>query len=955
MIDDLWRVFIKAIYLKNNPKPNLYKKILFLCLFLFLVNNSLFSQFYFGRNKVQYNQFDWQILSTKHFNIYYYKEADQLAEDAAFQAEKFFDILEQKFNHTIDRKIPLIIYSNHIHFQQTNVLLALIPEGVGGFFEFIKQRVVVPFNGSLSDFHRVINHELVHVFMHNKIGEKARDVGLFEMPGTPLWFVEGLAELWSQGWSSQSEMIVRDAVLYDYLYPLDSFEMFSSGFLLYKAGQSFLRYYQEVYGQDRLRAIMEDFWKYESFEETVTAVSGRKYKHIISDWKIELKKEYGQSLASQEILSEGKEKLTKHRISVSPCYFLDKNNTKHVLYLTNKNGYSDICDYNLRENKKQIIVKSGRKSNVQSLHLLQSGISVNQDGQLAFVTKSGANDVIRIVDIKTKKEITSLFQEQLVTIRSPKWSPKKNEIIFSAQDKSGKMDIFLWNINQSTSIRLTKDFFSDQEPCFSPDGKKIVFSSDRGKNLVNEKFNLFLMDLESKKIYTILEDNFLNIKPFWSLTNQDKIYFVSDRSGTPNVYYISLLDQDKIESTSLNLSQVTNLHNGIEDIFPRENDSLIVSAFNAYSFGLYNIKTRPKKLSLSKKLQISKTPSLLCQTGKISRHKTENIKAPYKIKYTFDFAQTMVSYDPIFGSLGGAQLGISDILGNRYFHFLVANTASMRSEIMDRFNLASTFVDLTSRTNKSIGIFRFANDYYNYFQGFYYERATGIRSAINYPIDAFRRLEFSMTCWYSEKNWYSDYWKRSYLTSNYFSYVHDNCIWNYCGPVDGWRLRITMGPTYDFKRAKYHNFTGLLDFRTYFRYFGKFTWAHRSFGWINKGEDIRGRYIGGSWGMRGYRLMQLYGNSVLMFNNELRFQVARKLFLQFKNNSFGLAPINGAFFIDVGNAWKDEYTGMLGSFGFGLRGVVLGGFVLRLDFGKKTDFHSIQKGIFTQFFFGWDY
>ena len=41
--------------------------------------NGLSAQFYFGQNKIQYEQFDWQIMKTDHFHIYYYKEEKTIA------------------------------------------------------------------------------------------------------------------------------------------------------------------------------------------------------------------------------------------------------------------------------------------------------------------------------------------------------------------------------------------------------------------------------------------------------------------------------------------------------------------------------------------------------------------------------------------------------------------------------------------------------------------------------------------------------------------------------------------------------------------------------------------------------------------------------------------------------------------------------------------------------------
>jgi hypothetical protein len=142
----------------------------FLLLVLCLGTVDAYAQFfYFGRNKVQYTDFEWHVLKTEHFDIYYYPEMKELAERGAFFAEEAYRELEVKFNHTLNSRVPLIFYSSHLHFQQTNTTGGFIPEGVGGFFEFLKGRVVIPSDGSTAQFRHVIRHELVHVFMYTKL------------------------------------------------------------------------------------------------------------------------------------------------------------------------------------------------------------------------------------------------------------------------------------------------------------------------------------------------------------------------------------------------------------------------------------------------------------------------------------------------------------------------------------------------------------------------------------------------------------------------------------------------------------------------------------------------------------------------------------------------------------------------------------------------------------------
>ena len=239
------------------------------------------AQFYFGRNKIQYHPFDWHVLTTPHFEIYYYKEEEELASAGAFFAEEAFSEMEKKFNFTLIKKVPLIFYSSHLHFQQTNTLPYLIPEGVGGFFEFIKGRVVIPYMGSTFQFKRVIRHELVHVFMHNKIGQILRmhNIQTYRVP--PLWFTEGLAEFWANQWDSKTEMVIRDAFINDYLVPLDRLDLSSSGFLLYKEGQSFLRFIDESYGPEKILHIMENIWRDGNFYTVMESVLEKDFQEII--------------------------------------------------------------------------------------------------------------------------------------------------------------------------------------------------------------------------------------------------------------------------------------------------------------------------------------------------------------------------------------------------------------------------------------------------------------------------------------------------------------------------------------------------------------------------------------------------------------------------------------------------------------------------------------------------
>ena len=155
----------------------------------------------------------------------------------------------------MSRRIPLIIYSSHHHFEETNVSPYFLPEGVAGFTEFSKGRVALPFNGSYFDFEHVIWHELVHVFQLSRISEAYRLHYRNAFVSPPLWFTEGMAEHWSGNWDATGDLFLRDMVLGDLLPPITGLWRYAGSFVTYKIGQHLVGYLEDNFGPDVVPAI----------------------------------------------------------------------------------------------------------------------------------------------------------------------------------------------------------------------------------------------------------------------------------------------------------------------------------------------------------------------------------------------------------------------------------------------------------------------------------------------------------------------------------------------------------------------------------------------------------------------------------------------------------------------------------------------------------------------------
>jgi outer membrane protein assembly factor BamA len=144
------------------------------------------------------------------------------------------------------------------------------------------------------------------------------------------------------------------------------------------------------------------------------------------------------------------------------------------------------------------------------------------------------------------------------------------------------------------------------------------------------------------------------------------------------------------------------------------------------------------------------------------------------------------------------------------------------------------------------------------------------------------------------------------------------------------------------------------------------TYAVRAMTRYNHGKEALPFVMGGSWDLRGYQRWSLWGNKIFLINNELRFPFIDRFIVNFPFGGMGFSAIRGASFIDLGNAWDNNLDSVLGSMGFGIRWRLGGFLVLRFDFGKKFVFRDannlldpgkfeMDKGIFKQFFFGWDF
>jgi len=139
---------------------------------------------YFGRNKVQWEQFNFKVLKTEHFDIYYYDREADVVNDVGRMSERWYERLSRVFNHSFTRK-PIVLYANPADFQQTTTTPEIIGEGTGGFTDPFMNRVVLPLTGDYAENDHVLGHEMVHVFQFDIASSLANNRRRFNLEMMP--------------------------------------------------------------------------------------------------------------------------------------------------------------------------------------------------------------------------------------------------------------------------------------------------------------------------------------------------------------------------------------------------------------------------------------------------------------------------------------------------------------------------------------------------------------------------------------------------------------------------------------------------------------------------------------------------------------------------------------------------------------------------------------------------
>jgi Tol biopolymer transport system component len=1003
------------------------RKIIFI---LFLIAEGLFAQS-FGQNKVQYKEFDWSLISSPNFDVYYYGEDTQLAEFTAEVSEKAHEQISKHLRWTLKKRVSIIVYYSHNDFQQTNVIWQYMREGIGGVTELFKNRVVLPFEGDYEQFRHVIHHELVHAILNDMIYDgniQSIITGRVKLR-IPLWANEGLAEYLSMNWDTKADMTLRDLSINERMPTVKELE----SYMAYKGGQSIWRFIAEKYGREKIGEIITAMKMTQNAEKGIERALGMDYEDLTKQWHKYLKKEYWPDVVGRDEIEDIAKRLTDHKkeknyYNISPAVSPDGSK---IAVLSDRSGYFDIYVLDAIDGKEiRRLVKGNRSVDFEELKLLQPGISWSPDSKrIVIAAKAGKSDALYLINVKTRKK--EKFTFNLDGIFTAAWSPDGNQLAFIGT-KDGASDVYVYNIDEEKLTALTSDIYSDSEPSWNNDGSVLVFVSDRNGDIAGlqppeviiehdfSQKDIYAIDLSSGNISRITDTDHNEDYPIWSHTEKNTLFYVSDDGGVWNIYRYKP-DSDPVA--------LTNILTGAFQLSLTENDEYLVFAGYAdMGWDVYSMSHPLEKDAM----EVPPTRYIMNQDNvsedliDLRRHKRSQwstgrstgrdyqgwifareydhfnqpmetpedasadfvkdttdltdegyVSKAYKTRFTLDLVNGYASFNNVFGAQGMTMFAFSDILGDHQIYFGTEMVIDLK-----RSDYFFSYAYLTRPTDYYFSISHIANEYFlGYDMNGYQHRGLlrnfSLMSYLSHPFSRFMRVEGGLSYHYfSFSEWQEvNYYEFEEVSNEDFSvvlpvtsWVYDNTVYGYTGPIDGFRQNTTLvvSPGWGSKKMDFK--TLKMDFRKYYKIGRYSSLAGRLTLGTSRGANKQKFYLGGlqNWiygtgetdgvkdnshfrnnlldgendledvffsefvvPVRGRRYMEQVGSNVALANFEFRFPFLLALGVPEK---FMISNLGSHLFFDIGTAWDkgSEFEESIAGFGWGMK-INMGYFLLRID------------------------
>jgi len=953
---------------------------------------------YYGKNKINYENFRWKTYETDHFTIYFYVDELDLVSNLATAAERAYFRVAETLKHNLSRPTPLIYYRTYTDFEQTN--LFQVSEGVLGVSEPVLHRIALHGDMPFDELLDLVVHELTHIFQFDILWGRQL-APIYSVVQPPLWVFEGLSEYLTGRWSPWSSLIVRDAVLNDRIPELtESGELLSRYPLprdpAYDFGHALYEFIEHRFGRSGIR----EFW------------SGLRNMPLISVSRPDLMKrtfnlktkEFNQ--AFKRYLREKvrpfltRENPEDYSITLGPEFPMNPYYFAFSHALSPSGDIAATITYNAKDEDIDIVLIStkdgqviknitrGYTSRYEYIRFevdpsAGAGLSWSPEGdRIAFFARDGRRYSLFIINA-FQGDIWQKIAIPYDQPAAPFFEPEGEGLLFTAFER-GYKDIFRVDLKSGKIINLTRDSLYEKAPAISPDGQWLAFTvREEGYDHI---FIAPRNDLQQRRRLTSGAWN--TITPVFSPDSQ-KIYFSGDQRGAYNLYVYDL--------KSSVMHRLTDVRTGNFFPCPVRSDpkKIVFASFNKGAFQLFKSEFEPQITEAAaegKNQPASETKEKEPSGLTFDEANLAEKEAAIKVEIDQAKIQPYQGLEKLFlterppidaavstdGSVyGGSVITLSDMLADHTFLFMATQVRSFRSYFIGYLNQKRRLQFLTMAYDYTEYYYTpydyldptlYYYDYLTYQDAMATRQITAAEFAGYYPLNRYHRLEFSLGAYHYEENYldpftlrffspgvYGLFWNGNLLQAS-VSLIGETTFFKYYGPASGYTYRFTLNQALPVSSSFFSNTTLQADLRKYFYLGEDIVLAFRWEGFASLGRDPWVFYYGGNNQVRSANFYNIIATQGWYFNAELRFPLINAALTVLGQ----IGPVRGVFFFDLTRSKVKgfpakfyRYEGDLfspiirefdaiGSYGYGLQFFLLG-LPIHLEFTKRLEFPSIRR------------
>ena len=895
---------------------------------------------YYGKNQIRYDNFNWHIYETDHFEIFYYPETEQHLERVAGYAESAYQQISADLKHDLAFKVPMVLFKTSSEFQQQNVIPGAAQEGVGAFAESTRYRMVLPMDEPSDLLYRLIVHELTHIFEFDIIPQS------LIRRSVPLWVNEGLSDYMTGYWRPIDLMTVRDAAVADIVPKMS--EMHGYGTtgnprMVYNLGHAVFEFIESRWGKEGIRQFLF------ALRKSVIGGGEDAYEEALRLTPEEFDQQFEKYLKDRFKPFRDKERPADYGRDLAPNP--EKSRFANV-YSIEASPSGDLIagvTVNRRDGELDIVLLSAKDGSV--IRNLTTGFDKDRGFEYISYPGGRANVVPwmawspggdRLAYFARTEKRKSLILQNVVTGKtdyrvtmevddpeSPTIHPNGRLVAFSAL-RGAVGDIYMVDLETEEVTNLTNDGFADYGPTFSPDGKYLVYVA---RISGNEK--LFRLDLDTKKktqlTFGTHDDSaakFLDADTLvfssTALSPTEPIEPEVARNG--NIYNIWTLSLKTGE-----LRQYTDAVGGNVSPVPlqtAESEAPKI-AFVSYYKGDYALHTLERK----DPLQTASTedygaPGLITDFQAPMTHTlvSENKRKKGAFEKLFLDGRPPLNVGVTSGGdiFGGTQVSFSDVLGDKQINMYAASISQYRT-------LAVSYMNLSRRFQYALQGYTQTVFFYGQLDGLFYDPtfrgfidrdlALATRTVRGgtafgiWPFNRYRRVEvYGGVLNYDEH--YRDpaleeqarqfqeqnaggvqFFRRGTSVPLGIAFVQETTVFREFGPLAGNTMRLAYEISPDIgDTLSRQTLDG--DVRYYLRLGGSGLLALRARGFRSWGDAPDFTFFGGNSEMRGYEYLEFIGHNAFFGNAELRFPLIEAMLTPIGV----LGGVRGVAFFNIGAA-----------------------------------------------------